>query len=235
MAGSVEDVTDSFPASLATIGAASTRWPPLETLQWQALREVVADCRDAVAGVGETIDATNADGDLTDAAKARRIAAAGLAAIERLNALPSLARAERLVTDFLSGLRERRAVAIQAPATANDAAIASEIRDWLAAQDSPFSAAKNKLSDPRVASAVLTAPAFLSGVSDSEHALLRQAAEEQIDPQAASTAKQNETALEEARATVRAARERIGKLCQLRKTMNGAFERQGLAAADKAA
>ena len=52
-----------------------------------------------------------------------------------------------------------------------------------------------------------------------------------VQPEAVATRQQNEKALEECRATVRQARERIGKIAQLRKATSGRFEAHTVAQA----
>ena len=211
-------------ASLATIGAKSTRWPDSPALQWVSMRQVIADCRDAVAGVGDVIDTTKADGDLTDQAKSRRISRAALDAIDRLDALPSMERAERLVGDFLQGQRERRPTRIVPPSTPHDVQVAAELRAWVARQKSSFDTALKLATDTVAMSAILTAPGFLSGLSDEATNAVRAAAEQAIDPDAVQIRKLNEDAIAECRTTIVQTKSRIGQIANLRKAGSGRFE-----------
>ena len=217
-------------ASLATIGAKSSRWPDSPALQWAAMRQVIADCRDAVAGVGDVIDRTRADQDLTDGAKQRRISRAALDAIDRLDALPSMARAEREVAGFLTGQKERRPTRIVPPSTPHDAQVAAEIRAWIARQKSSMDAALKHATDPVVMSAVLTAPGFLSGLSDETTNMIRQAAEQAIDPEAVQIRKLNEDAIAECRTTIVQTKSRIGQIANLRKAGANEYQSHTVAA-----
>jgi len=63
--------------------------------------------------------------------------------------LPSPARAERLVADFLAGQKERRPTPIEAPSTIHEATVSAEIRTWVARQKSLHAAAQTLVPDAR--------------------------------------------------------------------------------------
>lgn len=218
------------PASLATIGARSARWPDHQAIQWQAMRQVVTEARAIVAEAGDAIDQAKADHDLTVEAKARRISRAALDGIAKLDSLPSLARAEKLVAEFLEGQKTRMPTKITPPSTLHDVQVASEIRAWISRQKSTMAAAMQHATDPVVMGAVLTAPGFLSGLSPEAMNAVRGAAENAINPEAVSIRKANEDAIAECRAAIVQAKSKIGQAGNLRASVGGEYKPQTVAA-----
>jgi hypothetical protein len=57
-----------------------------------------------------------------------------------------------------------------------------EVRSWIARQKSPIDACVKHLNDPRVVSAVLAEPCFLSGLTEAEHQLIASRCRESLHP-----------------------------------------------------
>lgn len=103
----------------------------------------------------------------------------------------------------------------QSPTTIADVALAQEIRAHAKAQKSPYSFAKQMMSDARTLGAILTAPNYLSGLSDVEWNGLRKYARETFYPQQCQLQKQLNEARDDLVEGVAATKRMVKERCQL--------------------
>src|SRR5207249_54995 len=100
-----------------------------------------------------------------------------------------------------------------------EATLTSEIRAYIAKQQSPAMAAIQHKNDPRVVAAVLNAPAFLSGLTDEEVGQVRSAALESTD--SALEEREVSHALGVCREAVKSAQRLIARRADLRHDPDG--------------
>lgn len=199
------------------------RWPEAGTsFPWQALHEAVNTLRRTAEGVDELADGVERDADLSEAGRLRRIADIGLQGIADVTGNPQAARARTSVANALESLSQRIMDAVKPPGSPAEVALYAEIRQHMRMQGgNPFEFFKKHAADERVASAVLSAPAFLSGLTDTEFNHLKNEAESRINPTARGTMNELSKALEHLEAGIKSAERMIATRCQLMKTKDG--------------
>jgi hypothetical protein len=111
----------------------------------------------------------------------------------------------------------------QPPTNVTDVALAQEIRNYVGKQKSPIDVAVKSMSDPRVLSAILNAPAFLSGLSDVEFKLVRERARAALHPEQVQMQQQLTKARDELRAGIAATKRMLLERCELRDDDDGQF------------
>lgn len=207
---------------IALIGAQSARWPNHTTgRQWQALWSVIDEAREIVRKADAQIAAVEADGDLAPAGKLRRMAGIAMDAITGLDNLDELRTAEQRVASWVETLDGRRE-AIGRPSDAFDIALQTEIRAFLRNKgDGAVMFAMSQRTNPAMAAAVANAPAFLSGLTNEQHAAFIQAAEGAMSPEVVAQKRQHEDALAVARKAVDQAKAAVAERGQLLKTPSG--------------
>ena len=214
---------------LALIGAQSTKWPALDTLQWEKLRETIDAIRNIVRVADADITAVEQNADLSDAGRLRRMSERALKAIDQLETLPVLAEAKRYVEQFLTRLDEKRGDIPKPPSGVWEVSLQAEIRFHMAAKPDPLLWAMNNRTDPRVVAAVTNAPAFLSGLTDEQFNIFLAQAATALWPDDEATRTQNLNAVEVAETAVGEAIRIIADRGQLMKTANG-YQAPSLAA-----
>ena len=129
------------------------------------------------------------------------------------------ARAAAAQIEETLGKRVREAV--KAPSTPFDIALHAEIRAVIRETGQAAVFIDEHVGDERVLTAVLTAPAFLSGLSDVEFNLLKSREESRLNPEAAATVADVAKALEQIKHGLVIAEKMIGERGQLMKTADG--------------
>jgi hypothetical protein len=95
------------------------------------------------------------------------------------------------------------------------AILAQEIRQYISDQKSPIDFAAKSMTDPRVLSAILNAPAFLSGLSDTEWKLVRERARTALHPEQAQMQEWLMKARDELREGVEATKRMLLERCEM--------------------
>jgi hypothetical protein len=101
------------------------------------------------------------------------------------------------------------------PTNVADVALAQEIRQYVRSQKSPIDVAVKSMSDPRILSAILNAPAFLSGLGDTQWNLVRERARAALHPEQAQMQKSLMKALDEVRQGVAATKRMLLERCEM--------------------
>ena len=117
---------------------------------------------------------------------------------------------------------EKVGLTVKAPSNIHEATVHAQIRDRLAAMNhGRMGLLEKNAADPVVASAILTAPAFLSGLSDAELALVKHKVEQHIPPEIAEPRAVTLPALKEAEQGWQRAIDKIGERAGLIKRPDG--------------
>ena len=205
-------------AQLNMIGAQAIRFPDNQTLHWTAIRETPNRIRELMRDLNTEMTAVEGNPDLSVDGVNRMRAQAAKEALSKLEKVTE--PAEREATKRVEKLQEKsNAFLEQGKAEPH---IAVEIRSHLAKQKSPIMAALKQKNDPRVISAVIEAPAFLSGMTEEEASTLRANA-------LAGTEQHKEVieitkAIEVCRNAVKSAAAMIGVRAKMRKRHGGEWE-----------
>ena len=153
-------------------------------LHWEKLHASADEARDRVAKAWAEMDEIDRDRDLSFEGKVRRkrrLAAEGIADFEKSRAL---AEAKKVSERQLAKWNEQSGLTIKPAANIHEAAVYSKIWDKFDALKGASRMAwlQKHGDDPIVASALLTAPACVSGMSDTEIAFLRKKIEQHVCP-----------------------------------------------------
>ena len=143
--------------------------------------------------------------------------------------------AERAVSSDID-LIEKRMVDLPQPATAvADLMLAQEIRQYVRGQKSPIDLAAKSMSDPRILGAILNAPAFLSGLSDTEWNLVRERGRAALHPEQVQMRKWLTKALDDLREGVAATKRMLQERCKIDEDRDGTLAEAASAAKSAAA
>lgn len=194
------------------------RWPPADTnTGWTALQ----DCVDALHALAHGLDnnclAVEQDTDLTPAAIAKRREAAGQQALAELNKFAPFLKAQRTVESNIASLEGRMVDLPQPPANAVEAMLCEEIRRFVNKQEPPrANFVLANLADRRIAQAVLTAPHYLSGLTETEQNVIRAKARSALHPVQTDMQSKLNKAMAELTEAMAATRRLILERCDLR-------------------
>ena len=109
------------------------------------------------------------------------------------------------------------------PTNVADVMLAMEVRTHVSNQKSPIDFAVRSLSDPRILSAILNAPSFLSGLNDEEWNLVRARARQSLHPAQTDMEKLLLRAREELRTGFEATKRMLLDRCEMREDDDGQF------------
>ena len=113
---------------------------------------------------------------------------------------------------------------IKTPTNITEAVIQAEIRAHLAAmKESKLGFLEKHATDPLVGSAILTAPGFLSGLTDNEVTFVRQKIEQYVAPEVAKARDATLKALEQSEQGWQTAINKIGERAGLTKGADGTW------------
>ena len=197
--------------------ATRIRWPETgTTIAWSRLH----DCVDALHGLVNTVDLhcveAEQNRDFSAAGIMRRRTELGRQALTELAKFKPLQAAEKATADNLDHLEKKMVDLPQPPTNVADVALAQEIRSYVARQKSPIDVAVKSMSDPRILSSILNAPAFLSGLSDTEFKVVRERARAALHPEQVQMQQQLTKARDELRAGIAAAKRMLLERCEIR-------------------
>lgn len=206
----------------ATIVPQQQSWPAPDYLHWKALHAAADEARQRATGAFSMMDEIDKDPDLSPEGKRRRKQQAASEAIADFQQSRSLANAKAAVERQVTKWAEKTGMAIKPPTNIAEAVVQSEIRAHVAAmKGSKVGFLQQHVSDPRVASAVLSAPPFLSGLSDAEVAVVQQRMEKHVAPEIAEARDATLKGLKEAKEGWRRAQDKIGEKAGLTKGADG--------------
>ena len=113
---------------------------------------------------------------------------------------------------------------VKPPSNIAEATVHVQIRDRLAAmKDGRMGFLEKNATDPVVAAALLTAPPFLSGLSDAELALVKHKVEQHVSPETAEARDATLKAMKEAEQGWQRAIAKIGERAGLTKGADGTW------------
>jgi hypothetical protein len=198
---------------LKTICPHADQWPT-EFLHQQAL---VAAANTAVAFLREAyaqLDRIDQNHDLTPEAKQRRRAVIGGELITKLKTSKTLACAREAAERMLQKYEQKINSILQPATDPQSVGIHAQIRAQLLGMKDPqerTSFLQRNGTELTLISAALSAPPYLSGLTDAELALLRKNLENQVQPEVIAERDFVQKAMEEVERGWRAAKARIAK------------------------
>jgi hypothetical protein len=193
------------------------------TLYWSSLHACVDDARTRVTEAFAKMSAVDEDKTLSPAGKElkrKEIAEAAIASFEKSK---SLVAARASVEHQMARWDEQSGLAIKPPATIAESVQLSEIRAYVSAMsDNRVHFIAKHAHDPRVVSAVLGAPAFLSGLTDADIGIVKAQVAERVAPEIAAARAETAKALQETETGWRAAIRQISNRGGLGRPHDGA-------------
>jgi hypothetical protein len=155
------------------------------------------------------------DTDLNPDGIARRREALGRQALSELENWPPLRAAERAITENIEYLEKKMTDLPQPPTALADVMLAQEIRQHIRRQKSRIDVAMRCISDPLMLRAILTAPACLSGLSDTDLNVVRERARAALHPEQAQMQKSLMKSLDELREGIAATKRTVLERCEM--------------------
>jgi hypothetical protein len=207
-----------------SICPAQTRWHEPKVIHWAKLHACADQARERVAQTWAAMDEIENDADLSTEGKARqkkKIALEALAEFEKSN---TLATAKQSVEKQLEAWAEKTGLAIKTPTNIAEAVIQSEIRAHVGnMKESKLGFLEKHVTDPVVASAVLGAPGFLSGLKENEIAFVKERVEKHVSPEIAEAKVATVQAMQQAEHGWERAMAKIGERAGVTKGPDGAW------------
>jgi hypothetical protein len=210
-----------------TIVPGQANWPRTETLHMQKLVSAADKARELVRTAFEMMAAVEADKDLSPQGRDRQRRKIGTQAmVDFHSANELLERARAGVAHQMAKWEEMVGLSIKAASNIHEASIYSQVRDRLYGMKNgqdPMRVLEKYGDDPVIASAVLTAPLMLSGLSDAEIALVRHKVESHVDPAIIAARDATAKALQELEQGWQRAQDVIGQRAGLVKGADGSW------------
>jgi hypothetical protein len=208
---------------IALVGARDVQFPRHEVVHWLALRSVPERVRELLRSANEKMAEVESDPGLSmEGIRAKRAEVARQVLAELSQLMPS---AEGAVTRRIEKLRAQMQAFLDEgkPKDVSEAQIAAEIRSFVARSSAPAMAALKLKNDRRAVSALLQAPGYLSGLSESDVNAFRR---EVLAPTAEATELSHiESALDVCQGAVDSAKQMLSTRAQLRQnSMSGSWE-----------
>ena len=170
------------------------------------------------------MDEIDRNSDLSAEGKERRGRQAAAQAIAEFEGSKTLARAREAVTYVMDQWNAKVGLVVKPPSNIAEATVHAQIRDRLAAmKDGRMAFLEKNATDPVMAAALLTAPPFLSGLSDAELALVKHKVEQHVSPEIAEARDATLRALKEAQVGWQRAIDKIGETAGLTKCPDGTW------------
>ena len=173
-------------------------------LHWDLLHTCVSHAREHTLKTLGGLSAIDSDKTLSQSGKAQKKKAVAEAAISALEKPAHLTRARDLVEAATKKWDEKLGLLPKPPEDAVGAMLAQEIRGRLLQMKSPERMVFIDAHTADVAAAILTAPAWLSGLDPTELAVVKQRIEARGDPEIVKAKKEALEALRDAERGVRA-------------------------------
>jgi len=186
--------------------------PTIQGLHWLKLHAAANEARQRVASAWAAMDEIDADIDLSPQGKGRKKQQFAADAIADFQKSKALLEAKDAVERQLAKWEKETGLAIKTPTNLAEIVMQSEIRAHLAAmKDKRLAFLERHATDPRVASAILGAPPFLSGLTDDDVAFVHNKIEQRVAPEIAEARTTTLKALEQAEQGWRRAQAKIGE------------------------
>ena len=164
----------------AQVAPSQSTWPT-DYLHWQLLSRAADETRSCLGEFYEHIEEIDTDPRLTPQGKAQERRKAAERALQALDEPKTLNRAQEAVAAVEAKWEAMIAKAIEKPTEPANVAVATQIRDRVAnMKEGRMSWLERHAGDLVIASAILTAPQALSGLSDAEWRLVRLKVEGQV-------------------------------------------------------
>ncbi|MBR0703130.1 hypothetical protein JQ599_24730 [Bradyrhizobium diazoefficiens] len=206
------------------IAPTALRWPSPDvanTVAWDRLR----DCVQVLQGLARAVDgncfAAEQDRDLSAEGIRRRRTRIGQQALAELAELKPVKAAEKAVADNLAHLEERMVEMPRPPSSIAEVMLAQEIREFVRRQKSPIDFVMRSVGDRAVLSAILNAPNFLSGLSETEWNVVRGRARETLHPEETNAQQQLRKAMGDVLEGVAATKRALMERCEMREDSEG--------------
>ena len=192
--------------------------------QWPKLHAAMDEARERVSKAWARMDEIDADGDLSNEGRIRKKKTLATEAIADFQNSKTLEAAKAVVSRLKAKWSEETGLPTNPPSNIGDAMMQAEIRSHLAAmKGSKMDFLAKHAIDPRVAAAVLGAPPFLSGLSDTEAVVVKRRIEQYVAPEVVKVREATLRALQEAEGGWQRALDKIGERAGLTKGPNGAW------------
>ena len=168
----------------ASIVPTQARWPEPQVLHWIKLHACADEARDRVAQAWAAMAEIDNNGDLCPDGKQRRKQEVALEALAQFEKSNTLAAAKEAAHRQLDKWAEKTGLSVKTPMNFAEAMVGAEIRAHLAAmKQNRIGFLEKHATDPVVASAVLGAPGFLSGLSENDVAFVKKRVEKHVAPE----------------------------------------------------
>ena len=196
-----------------------TKWPPAETSHGIALHKAANEMRAHVDKTLAAIEAVDADKSLSPEGKREKKREIGTKALNEMETGTSVVRAREAVELQMRKWADRIAANVKPPADHVEAVLFAQVRAKVAdMKENRVGFLKQHADDPVVASSLLTAPPFLSGLSDGELAMVRDVVERKfLSPEIIEAKTQVANALLETERSLRAAQAMIRQHARVEK------------------
>ena len=208
----------------ATIVPQQARWPAAEYVHWQRLHAAANEARERVSNAYKQMAAIDRNADLSPEGKERQRRNVALQVIAEFEASKTLGHAQEAVTYVMEQWNAKVGLVVKPPSNIAEATVHAQIRDRLCAmKGGRMGFIEKHASDPVVASALLTAPPFLSGLSDAELAMVKHKVEQHLSPEIVEAKAVTAKAIKETENGWRLAVDKIGERAGLTKGPDGTW------------
>jgi hypothetical protein len=217
----MKDIAFSELRLKATIVPQQVRWPAAEFVHWQRLHAVADEARERVSKAYAQMEEIDRNADLSREGKGRQRRKAATQAIADFEASKTLVRAREAVTFVVEQWNAKVGLVVKPASNIAEATVHAQIRDRVAAMKSRIGFLERNAANPVVASAILTAPSFLSGLSDVELTMVKYKVEQHVSPEIAEARAATLKAMNEAEQGWQKAIDKIGECAGLTKGPDG--------------
>jgi hypothetical protein len=164
-----------------TIMPESHKWPPPNYTHWEKLHRLADEARELVAKAFKAMDEIDHNPDLSAEGKVKERAKLAEQAITNFHKSKALENARDAVERQQRYWAAKTEQAFKPAEDPQTVALHAQIRDRITnMKEGRLAFIDKHIAHPAVVSAVLTAPAFLSGLSDVELGVIRQKVEKRV-------------------------------------------------------
>ena len=207
---------------LRTLCPTSDHWPDTY-MHEKALLAACNEIRQFVADGFDQLDAIEDNRDLTPEAKKRLKTKIGGQIIGKMQASPTHGRIRETIDHVLQKWQHQIDDNIKRPANAHEEAVHAQIRDRLYAMKGDRMSWLEKNIDDALISAVLTAPSYLTGLSDAEYQFVKSQLEKKVAPEILAARKFVQEAVDDIERGWKAGMHKIGTRAGLSKSADGGW------------
>ncbi len=206
------------------------RWRPAETnTAFTALHAGSNSLRDLITAIDAACAAAESDKDLSQGGIRRRIVSLAEKAIRELDDYAPLRKAQRAVQSNIESLQSRMTDLPKPPSDIASVALAQEIRSHIKQTKSPIDFSMSHIGNAVVLSAIVNAPHFLSGLTETEQKVVHEKAVVALHPQQYEMIKDLQAAQEDLIKAHAAARRVVAERCGVEVNAEGQVHDTGRA------